>query len=238
MFGKKIDKKFTIEVSGIEVEVSQKRIKNLYLRVSKQTGKVRASVPLFISNQGVRDFILSRIEWIRKQQTKIKSRIPEKNLSYKDGAIHYFNGEKKKLELKKSSGKEHVKLVDDRFIISVKDQKNEQKTEKLLTEWYRAFLKKEIPKLVDKWEPVMGVKVSEFGVRKMKTRWGTCNINKKRIWLNLELAKKSPGCLESVVVHEMVHLLERYHNKRFYGFMDHFFPTWRNFEEELESIID
>ncbi len=238
MFGKKLDKKFTIEVSGIEVEVSQKRIKNLYLRVSKQTGKVRASVPLFVSERGIREFIQSRTEWIRKQQKKIKSRIPKEELSYKDGSAHYFKGEKKHLEVKTTSGRETVELIDDRFIIKVKDLSDVQKVEKLLTEWYRAFLKNEIPKLIDKWEPVMEVKVREFGVRKMKTRWGTCNINKKRIWLNLELAKKSPGCLESVVVHEMVHLLERYHNKRFYGFMDRFLPDWRSYETELETIID
>lgn len=238
MFGKKVERKFKVEVSGIEVEVSQKRIKNLYLRVSKQSGKVRASVPLFITERGIREFILSRIDWIRKQQAKIKSRIPREEVSYDEGAVHYFRGNKKKLKLEKSNGKERVELIEDRIIVKTKYLNDDQKKEKLITEWYRAFLKQEIPKMIDKWEPVMGVKVNEFGVRKMKTRWGTCNINKKRIWLNLELAKKSPGCLESVVVHEMVHLLERYHNKRFYGFMDQFYPSWREHEAELESIID
>lgn len=238
MFRKKVERKFKIEVSGIEVEVSQKRIKNLYLRVSKQTGKVKASVPLIITDRGIREFILSREEWIKKQLQKVKNRIPVEALSYENGSVHYFIGEKKKLELHSTKGRESVELSGSNLVVKVKDPNDEKKKQKLISDWYRAYLKKEIPVLIKKWEPVMGVKVNEFGVRKMKTRWGTCNINKKRIWLNLELSKKSPGCLESVVVHEMVHLLERYHNKRFYSLMDSFFPEWRQYEKELESIID
>jgi len=97
----------------------------------------------------------------------------------------------------------------------------------VLTEWYRAELKREIPKLIEKWQRIMKVDVRDFGVKRMKTRWGTCNIRAKRIWLSLELAKKDPKCLEYVVVHEMVHLLERLHNKRFYRLMDQFLPDWR-----------
>ena len=107
--------------------------------------------------------------------------------------------------------------------------------EKLLNQWYRTQLNQRIPALLDKWQPVIGKKVSEWDIKKMKTRWGSCNIVKKRIWLNLELAKKPPECLEYVFVHEMVHLLEPYHNARFKGFMDKFLPQWRNFNDALSS---
>ncbi|MEX0608622.1 MAG: SprT-like domain-containing protein [Balneolaceae bacterium] len=114
-------------------------------------------------------------------------------------------------------------------------ESTKEKRATVLEEWYRAEIKKEISKLISKWEDPMGVSVKEFGVKRMKTRWGTCNIRDRRIWLNLELAKKSPDCLEYVVVHEMVHLLERLHNKRFHNFMDQFFPEWRQIKKKLNG---
>lgn len=106
-----------------------------------------------------------------------------------------------------------------------------------MMEWYRSQLKKLIPPLIEKWEPIMGVEVKEFGVKRMKTRWGTCNPAAKRIWINLELAKKNPICLEYIVVHEMVHLLEGSHNARFKAYMDKFMPSWRAVKAELNGFL-
>lgn len=108
-----------------------------------------------------------------------------------------------------------------------------EKREAVLFQWYRQQLKQEIPVLIAKWEPVVGVSISSWGIKKMRTKWGSCNISAKRIWLNVELAKKPSHCLEYIVVHEMVHLLERHHNARFIGFMDQFLPQWRSYREEL-----
>lgn len=108
-----------------------------------------------------------------------------------------------------------------------------QRRQTLLYRWYREMLREQIPALISKWEQIMGIRVDEWGIKRMKTRWGTCNFRTRRIWLNLELAKKAPSCLEYIIVHEMVHLLERHHNDRFTGYMDRFMPGWRTRREEL-----
>ena len=100
---------------------------------------------------------------------------------------------------------------------------------------YRYRLRQELPGIIDRWAKDMGVSVNGFGIKKMKTKWGTCNRKARRIWINLELAKKPPECLEYIVVHELAHLLERYHNSTFYGYMDRFLPQWRIYRKELES---
>lgn len=105
-----------------------------------------------------------------------------------------------------------------------------------MSEWYRQKLKEIIPSYIEKWEKIIGVKVNEFGIKKMKTRWGTCNTRDKRIWINLELAKKAPRCLEYIIVHEMVHLLERHHNKAFKDYMSEFLPEWKSIKNELNGI--
>lgn len=104
-------------------------------------------------------------------------------------------------------------------------------------DWYRRNIKKEIPQLLEKWQKIIGVTASDWGVKNMKTRWGTCNIEDKRIWLNLQLVKKPFECLEYVMVHELVHLLEKNHNKIFISYMDEFLPNWRKIKEELNSLI-
>ena len=117
--------------------------------------------------------------------------------------------------------------------LRVRPGTNGQDREAALHRWYRQLLRDQIPKLIAKWEPVIGVNVAEWGIKRMKTRWGTCNITPRRIWLNLELAKKPPSCLEYILVHEMVHFLERHHNEAFREYMDRFMPQWRLHREEL-----
>ncbi len=105
--------------------------------------------------------------------------------------------------------------------------------ERVLTTWYRRRLKEEITPLITKWEVIIGVKAAEWGVKQMKTKWGTCNIEAQRIWLNLELIKKPVHCLEYIIVHELVHLLERHHNEQFIAYINRFMPLWRHYREEL-----
>ena len=109
----------------------------------------------------------------------------------------------------------------------VKEDHERSIREKVLYNWYRDMLKAKLPALVDKWESKIRVKVSELRLRKMKTKWGTCNIRDRRIWLSLELAKYPESILEFILVHEMVHFLERRHNKRFYELMDKYLPDWK-----------
>ncbi len=231
---------YTIEVLGIPIEVSRKRIKNLYVRVHRNTGMVRISCPLRVSDFALHQFIKEKFSWIKRQQQKAALRSPKEDLTYETGDKVSFAGRQFVLKVMEVTKRPSVEIdaKESAIIISVKSPSTLQEREKVLEDWYRNYLKEQIPILIKKHEPQMKVKVREFRIKKMKTRWGTCNIRANRIWLNLELAKKSPGCLEMVVVHEMVHLLERLHNKRFYGFMDEFMSDWREFNSELNSSVD
>jgi len=238
MFRRKKEVVYSIIVSGISIEVSRKRIKNLYVRVNRNNGLVRVSCPFMISDYALKQFILSRLKWIENQIVKANSRNQKTVLKYESGEKIPFEGREYSLVLKEVIAKEKVEKIDNTIIMSVKGSSNIVKRQELLEVWYRSQLKERIPELIEKYETKMGIRVKEFRIKKMKTRWGTCNIRVGRIWLSLELAKKSLGCLEMVIVHEMVHLLERLHNRRFYNFMDEFMPNWKTYNEELNSSID
>lgn len=238
MFGKRVPKIYEIEVSGIPIEITRKKIKNLYLRVNRGTAKVKVSCPVYVSEKALNRFIDTRIDWIKTRQAKALLVLDKKDYKYVTGETHFFKGSPLMLEVFEEEGRPKLFLEEERLVLKTSKNSTTQQRQRVLDNWHRVYLKSEVPRLIKKWEPLMGVKVDDFGIRKMKTRWGTCNITSKRIWLSLELAKKTPKCLESVVVHEMVHLLERLHNKRFYMFMDQFFPEWRIYEKELNSYID
>lgn len=239
MFGNsRKEKIYEIKIDGISIEVSRKKIKNLYVRVHRVSGNVRISSPLNISDSNLKRFIYSKLEWIKDQRDKAAKRISEPLLEFKTGELILFLGEKYTLELREWRSKNTIIIENESLIMKVKKSPTKEQKERILESWYREYIKSEIPKIIDKYEGKMGVKVKEFGVKKMKTRWGTCNITKQRIWLSLSLAKKPYGCLEMVVVHEMVHLLERLHSKRFYRLMDKFMPSWREFNKRLDSTVD
>ncbi len=238
MFRRKKEVVYSLMVSGISIEVSRKRIKNLYVRVNRNTGLVRVSCPYMISDYALEQFILSRLKWIERQIAKANSRKQKTELNYVSGEKIFFEGREYSLVINEVKAKENVEKIDNTIIMSIKDTSTILKRQELLEAWYRSQLKDRIPEIIEKYETKMGVRVKEFRIKKMKTRWGTCNIKVGRIWLSLELAKKSLGCLEMVVVHEMVHLLERLHNRRFYNFMDKFMPNWKIYNDELNSSID
>lgn len=238
MFRKKRSFTYTIVVAGIEVEVTRKPIKNLYVRVNRRSGAVRVSCPVWVSERHINRFIVSRLSWIKHQKEKAALVKPEYDPGFLSGEKHLFLGSEYSLIVKQNVCRSGVHLQNDSLVMGIRGKDTLKKRSKLLDEWYRDQLKEMIPKLIQQYEPIMKVTVLEFGVKKMKTRWGTCNIKNQRIWLNLDLAKKSPDCLEMVVVHEMVHLLERLHNKRFYSLMDSFMPHWREANKKLNSFID
>lgn len=240
MFKRKAPKSTEIILSGIPVEIVRKDVKNINLRVYPSKRKVRISAPWYLRQKVIENFAESRLEWIQNHFERFKPPAGPANPKYLTGEKHLYRGAELELQVVTVDAVPEVKIGWDEGILEMRVRPGSSKSQraKVLKEWYRAGLKEEIPKLIDKWEAPMGVAVSEFGVKQMKTRWGSCNIRAKRIWLNLELAKKSPACLESVVVHEMVHLLERYHNKRFYRLMDRFLPQWREIEKELQGRVD
>jgi len=225
-----------IKLGNISIEVEKKNIKNIYLSIYPPLGKVKISAPQRMDLNTIRIFAISKLSWIKKQQEIFKNQAREAPREYLTRESHYFKGKRYLLKIVEREAKPKVILRHNEIELHLRANTTSKKRQQILDEWYRAELKKIVPKLLEKWEPKMGVKCHEFGIKKMRTRWGTCNIDAKRIWLNLELAKKPPQCLEYVVVHELVHLLERKHNNRFIAFMDEFMPQWRFYKEQLNIL--
>lgn len=226
-----------IIIDDIEIKVTKKKIKNINLSVHPPYGEVRVSAPFGAKDETIRLFAVAKLEWIKKQQIKFKDFKVVTPFSYVAGESHYFMGNKYLLNIiyiDKSPSK--VEIRDEGVMdLYVRQESTQLEREKAIKEWHRKQLKLLIPPLIKKWEEVMGVQVEEFGVKQMKTRWGTCNTSVRRIWINLELAKKPPHCLEYIVVHEMVHLLERSHNSKFKAYMDQFLPNWASIKRDLNG---
>ncbi|NLP37817.1 MAG: M48 family metallopeptidase [Firmicutes bacterium] len=224
-------------IEDIQIEVRKKKIKNLYLSVHPPDGSVRISAPLAMSDEAIRDFALAKLDWIRKQQAKLQKQVRPEEKQYIAGENHYFQGLPYVLNVLYTGKKQRAELKNGQIELYVRQGSTQEQREKVMREWYRSELKKLIPPLIAKWEEKIGVTVNFWGVKLMKTKWGSCNPRAKRIWFNLELAKQSPRCLEYIVVHEMVHLLERHHNKRFYAYLEKFLPDWKECREELNIYL-
>lgn len=225
-----------ITVQDLEVEVVRKKIKNLHLGVYPPQGRVRISAPLHVDDETIRLTVISRLAWIRRHQKRFQEQCRQSQRELVGGESHYYRGKRYLLRVKEHNAPPAIRIINNTTMeMSVRPGTDREKREAILNQWYRIQLKKEIPPLIEKWEPKLGVQVAEWGIRRMKTRWGTCNIPARRIWINLELAKKPYLCLEYIVVHEMMHLLERNHTKRFTQLMDQFLPLWRQYREELNQ---
>lgn len=223
-----------IKVSGLLVDVVRKDIKNLHLAVYPPSGRVRVAAPLRVNDEAVRLAVISRLAWIKRQRAKFAGQERQSAREYVTGESHYFQGRRYRLNVVVQKGRAHVIIRNSRTIdLFVREESDAAQRERVFVAWYRQQLKALIPPLIEQWEAIIGVKVAEWGVKQMKTKWGACNIKARRVWLNLELAKKPVLCLEYIIVHEIVHLLERHHNDRFGSLMDQFMPQWRLYRDEL-----
>jgi len=216
------------------VLVVRKRIKNLNLTVRPPDGHVRVSVPYQLSDERVRQFVLSKRAWIKKHQAKVRSGPRPTRQAMVSGESYDLWGKRYRLEVIEHQGRHEVQINNNCMYLYVKANTTLTNRQKVLIEFYRAELKRRIPSLIAKWEAIIGEQVADWNVKHMKTRWGSCNTSARRIWLNLELAKMPPECLEYILVHEMVHLLERRHNKKFRSYMDRFMPNWRTTQELIK----
>ncbi len=226
-----------ITVSDLAIEVERKNIKNMHLSVNPPNGWVRIAAPLNIDDDAIRLFAVSKLSWIHKQQRKFETQARQSKREFVSGESHYFNGERYLLNVIYRKGNSKVVIRNKTYIdLYVREKSSQESRGRVLTEWYRKQLKAKIPDMVNKWQETIGVKLNGWGVRQMKTRWGTCNIEEKHIWLNLELAKKPDLCLEYIIVHELVHLQERKHNDHFVALMDEFMPNWRLYRDELNQF--
>ena len=223
-----------IEVRGIAVEVVRKDIKHLHLGVYPPEGRVRVAAPLHLDDDAVRLAVISRLAWIRRKRAEFEGQDRQSRREFVTGESHYFEGRRYRLDVIVSNGPTGIRLRDNAWIeMRARASNGRDAREALLYSWYRARLRERIPEMVAKWEPRIGVTVADWRIRRMKTRWGTCNSEPGRIWLNSELAKKPVPCLEYVVVHEMVHLIEHGHTERFRSILDRMMPGWRMRLDEL-----
>lgn len=226
-----------IEIEGIKVQLERKRVKNFNLSVKAPYGEVKLTYPFRVNRQDYEHFIYSKLAWIKKQRTKYSNIEVPKPLMYNSGEKVWFLGEEKHLIVQVSL-KRFVEINNNEIYLFVLKTDTKQEKEQLLYEYFRKELYMILFPIVQKWELIMQVSVNETRIRNMKTLWGSCNINARRIWLNLQLIKYEIDCIEYVVVHEMVHLLERLHSPRFYKLMDDFLPDWRHRQTLLNQKVE
>lgn len=226
----------SITVSGLEVEVVRKDIRNLHLAIYPPKGRVRVAAPSHVTDENVRLAVVSRLPWIRKRQKGFHEQVRQSKREYVTGESHFCFGRKYRLEVDQEDKHPRIEFRNAATMLLHSPEKEVRSQELIMTEWYRQQLKGAVPPLVEKWQSVTGVEVRDWRVKRMKTKWGSCNADAGRIWLNLELAKKPMRCIEYILVHEIIHLLKRRHNDTFVAYMDKFMPNWRSRRNELNSF--
>ncbi|MBC7525376.1 MAG: M48 family metallopeptidase [Flavobacterium sp.] len=226
-----------IEVSNFSIDVIRKSIKNMHLSVYPPTGRVRIAAPLNVDDEAVKLFAISKLAWIKKNQRKFEMQDRQMPRVFEQRESHYFEGKRYLLRVTEQNAPPRVEIKTKTYIdLFIRPNATVEQRQNCINEWYRKQLKNHIPQLIEKWEPIIGVSVSDWGVKQMKTKWGTCNIEQKRIWINLELAKKPHNCLEYIIVHEMTHLIERHHNINFLAHLDKNLPKWKLYKDELNRL--
>jgi hypothetical protein len=226
-----------ITVSGLRVEIVKKNIKNLHLGVYPPAGRVRVAAPLRVSNEAVRLAVIGKLGWIKRQQARFERQPRQSEREMVSGESHYFSGQRYRLRVCAGIGPAKVVIRNNSIIeLHVRLGASVETRQRVMMNWYRQHLKDAIPPLLEKWRKRLDVDVSAFGIKRMKTKWGTCTVDARRIWINLELAKKSADSLEYVVMHELVHLLAKHHDDRFVAIMDKHLPRWRVLREELNCL--
>jgi predicted metal-dependent hydrolase len=226
-----------VQVGDVKIDIIRKKIKNIHLAVYPPTGRIRIAAPIGMNEDAIRIFAISKLGWIKRNQRNFIKQERITPREYKQRESHYFLGKRYLLNVVDATHTSKIIIKNKRSLeLHIKPGASKEKKHTVLTEWYRVQLKNLIPPLVKKWEQILQVKVRDAQVKQMKTKWGTCNIDAKRIWLNLELAKKPESCLEYIIVHEMIHLLERHHNQRFLSLMNRFLPNWEQLKKELSKL--
>jgi predicted metal-dependent hydrolase len=225
-----------IVVSGLPVQIVRKGIKNLHLGVYPPHGRVRVAAPMTVTDEAVRLAVVGKLGWIKRQRARFAAQPRQSEREMVRGESHYFLGARYRLRLIRSSGAASIMLRNKTSMeLHVRPDATVEQRVEVLHQWYRQQLRDLIPPLLKKWEKALGVRAAEWGIKKMKTKWGSCNSAARRIWLNLELAKKPAQCLEYVIAHELAHLIERHHNERFIAILDKHLPHWRVSRGELNA---
>ncbi len=227
----------TLDIAGLTVEIVRKKIKNLHIGVYPPDGRVRAAVPPAMSEDAVRVAVLSRLGWIRRKQKEFARQEREPRRRFVSGETHHVFGRPYRLAVHEEVGRSHAITVSpgDRLDVAVPHGATAGQIERWLDAWYREALKRKAEPRIAKWVERLGVSEPTWGVKRMKTKWGSCNPDKGNVWINLELAKKPLQCLDYVILHEMAHFLSPRHDELFVGVLDRFMPTWRQVRSDLNA---
>jgi predicted metal-dependent hydrolase len=225
-----------IQVSNLMIDTVKKDIRNLHLGVYPPKGRVRVAAPLETTDEAIKLFVLSRMHWIKTQQQKFQDQERQTIRQYLSGESHYFLGDRHLLDVVQTDGRPRIDVPSRKKIVMhiIPNATHIQK-EALFERFYRFELKKLAPTSVEKWQTALGVQAREVRIRKMKTKWGTCNTLEGRIWLNLELAKKDADCIDYVIVHELAHLKEKNHTERFFKLLESAMPDWMQIKQRLNN---
>jgi len=221
-------------ISGIQIEVCKKTIKNMHLYVKPPNGNVTVSAPLSMSDDAIERFIRTKVSWIKSQIAKYDNQLRQSEREYVSGESLYLWGKQYYLQTEYGN-KNSLVMFGDKAVLTVRKESKAKQRENYVREWYRELLKAEVARLLPKWETITGLKAISWQTKYMITRWGTCNTNTGKLWFNLQLAKKSPECLEYIILHELVHLIEKKHNERFVSLMDKYMPMWREVKTTLNG---
>lgn len=226
----------TVQLGDLQIKVRRKAIKNVHLSAHPPTGRVTISAPERMSLERIRIFAISKLDWIKRQQRVLRQQPREAPRDYIERESHYVWGRRYLLTLKEADAEPAVELHPRRLILRVRPGAEADKRQAVLDRWYRDLIRAEVPALIAKWQPILGVEVEKFFVCRMKTKWGSCNPGRRNIRLNTELAKKPKECLEYIVVHEMVHLLEPNHGPGFQALMNRHLSGWKSARSLLNQL--
>lgn len=226
---------YELNIKNLKVEVEKKRMKNIYIKVLAPDGKVKVTAPYGVPDQYISEFVLKYKDRIEANIKEIKELYGDIRIEYETGEEHNLWGIPHTLVVRKAE-KDRAFLHGRCIVMELKNPEVKKERQRALTEFYRREIKRVIPHELGRWEKKMNLKASEWRVRNMKTRWGSCNREAKRLWFNLKLAEYSPDCLNYVIVHELAHLSVRDHNMEFYNLVESFVPNYKDIEKKLNSI--
>jgi predicted metal-dependent hydrolase len=224
-------------INGLPIEVIRKtNLKNLYIRVIPPDGNVTVSTPKELNDEDIKLFVIKKLPEITKVRDRMLAQERQSKREYISGESHYLWGKPYRLQVIHEGAQYKIVKTPTKIIMTAPEDATTELKERAFTEWYRQELMRVLQSVVERCEKKTGVHANEFRIKNMKTRWGTCNNDKRRIWINLQLAKKPMECLEYVVIHELVHLLEKNHTHSFHALVEEFYPTWREAKKLLITM--
>lgn len=226
----------TIQIGEIAVSVTRKDIKNVHLSVHPPNGRVTLVTPMETRPEVARAYAVSKLGWIRDQQAKLRGQARETPREFIERESHSLWGRRYLLSVTEEETKPSIRLDHRRIVLTIRPGTSHPQREAVVHDWHKSLLHAAIPKLIQKWEPKLGVKVSSYYLQRMKTKWGSCNHCARNIRLNTELVKKPKDLLEYVVVHEMIHLIAPTHSEQFLSLMTKHYPAWREARAELNEL--